>query len=216
VGRKIGFTNPQMWELYGVCEPIWAYVYDCSLVQERGDSSTYSLAGLTEPKIEPEIVFHFHRAPKAGTDLPTLLGCIDWVAQGFEIVQSHFSGWKFGAADAVADSGLHRALMVGHHVPRSRLGGNPIAVLENFSVKLLCDGKLREIGYGSNVLGHPVQALRYLIALLARQPQYTPVGAGEIVTTGTITTAQSIHAGEKWQTEMHGAELPNLKLALTA
>ena len=26
VGRKIGFTNPEMWDLYGVREPIWAPV----------------------------------------------------------------------------------------------------------------------------------------------------------------------------------------------
>jgi 2-oxo-3-hexenedioate decarboxylase len=30
VGRKNGFTNPEMWSIYGVSEPIWGYVYDTS------------------------------------------------------------------------------------------------------------------------------------------------------------------------------------------
>ena len=26
VGRKIGYTNPKMWSIYGVCEPIWGHI----------------------------------------------------------------------------------------------------------------------------------------------------------------------------------------------
>jgi hypothetical protein len=29
------------------------------------------------------------------------------VAHGYEIVHTHFPGWKFSAAQAVADGGLH-------------------------------------------------------------------------------------------------------------
>jgi 2-oxo-3-hexenedioate decarboxylase len=36
VGRKIGFTNPEMWSIYGVCEPIWGYIYDTTVVQFTG------------------------------------------------------------------------------------------------------------------------------------------------------------------------------------
>ena len=32
---------------------------------------------------------------------------VDWVAHGFEFVQSIFPGWRFQAADTVADVGLH-------------------------------------------------------------------------------------------------------------
>ena len=90
VGRKIGFTNPDMWALYGVHEPIWAYVYDSTVVRLRGELQTCSLGKFTEPKIEPEIIFHFHRSPPPDGDLASILACIDWVAHGFEIVQSHF------------------------------------------------------------------------------------------------------------------------------
>ena len=62
----------------------------------------FSLAGLAEPRIEPEIVFRLAAAPTPDMDERALLGCIDAVAHGFEVVQSIFPGWGFTAPDAVA------------------------------------------------------------------------------------------------------------------
>ena len=105
VGRKIGFSNPEMWSIYGVREPIGAYVHDNTVVQFSDGHTTCGIGGFTEPKIEPEIVFHFHSFPPSGGDVAAILACIDWVALGFEIVQLHFPGWKFRAADTIADGG---------------------------------------------------------------------------------------------------------------
>ena len=109
VGRKIGFTNPMIWAEYNVYEPIWGYVYNRTVhnLAEIGD--TFSLAGLAEPRIEPEIVFKLALTPAPGMDDTALLACIDWVGHGFEIVQSIFPGWKFSAPDTVVASGLHGA-----------------------------------------------------------------------------------------------------------
>src|SRR6516162_7857172 len=59
VGRKIGFTNRTVWAEYA---PIWGYVYDRTVhnLAEIGD--TFSLVGLAEPRIKPEIVFKLARA----------------------------------------------------------------------------------------------------------------------------------------------------------
>lgn len=57
VGRKIGFTNPDMWALYGVREPIWAHVYDTTVVHAPSGAAICSLCDFSEPKIEPEIIF---------------------------------------------------------------------------------------------------------------------------------------------------------------
>ena len=51
--------------------------------------------------------------------LAEIAGAIGWVAHGFEFVQSIFPGWRFKAADCVADGGLHGALFVG---PRRAVG----------------------------------------------------------------------------------------------
>ena len=212
VGRKIGFTNPDMWSRYGVSKPIWAYIYDTTVVRVSAKPETCSIGRFTEPKIEPEIVFHFRSAPPVGGNLSAILKCIDWVAHAFEIVQSHFPGWKFQAADTVADWALHGSLLVGEPQAVEGLGTDLIAALESFSIALSCDGEVREVGIGSNVLGSPLAAIAHLIAVLAKQPQYEPLQANEMVTTGTITTAQSVRVGETWRTELRGIALPGLSV----
>jgi 2-oxo-3-hexenedioate decarboxylase len=210
VGRKIGFTNPAMWAQYGVGEPAWAHVYDRTLRHIVAEGATCRIGRFTEPKIEPEIVLHFAVAPRAGAGLPEILGCVDWVAHGFEVVQCHFPGWKFRVADVVADWVLHAILLVGEPVPVAQLGPDPVAALENFTLALSCDREEREVGRGANVLGSPLKAIAYLLDVLAKQPQAEPLQAGELVTTGTITTAHAIRPGETWRTRLDGIALPGL------
>ncbi|MCS6945243.1 MAG: hypothetical protein RMK97_07515 [Sutterellaceae bacterium] len=107
VGRKIGFTNRSIWDEYDVYQPIWGWMYESILTIATQMPVTVSLRGLCEPRIEPEIVLHFAHAPRPGADAAQILSCVDWIAHGVEIVQSHFAGWKFTAPDTIADNGLH-------------------------------------------------------------------------------------------------------------
>jgi 2-keto-4-pentenoate hydratase len=216
IGRKIGFTNPDMWAKFGVCEPVWAYIYDTTVVYLQETRSACLVNRFAEPKIEPEIVFQFSTAPRAEDGLPGVLNAIGWVAHGFEIVQSHFPDWKFQAPDTVADCALHGALLIGPPQPMPLLGSDVIASLESFTLTLSCDGRLIETGKGSNVMGNPLAAIGHLLSVLANQPNYMPLEAGEIVTTGTITTAQSVQAGEIWRSEVQGIELPGLTVTFSA
>jgi 2-keto-4-pentenoate hydratase len=145
-------------------------------------------------------------------DPAELLACIDWIAHGFEIVQSHFPGWKFRAADTIADGALHGTLCVGEPQEVRRLGASLMSDLERFAIALSCDGNVRERGKGSNVLGSPLTAVAHLIAVLAKQSRTKPLQAGELVTTGTLTTALAIHAGETWTTELEGIAMPGISL----
>lgn len=215
VGRKIGFTNPAMWARYGVGAPVWAYMYDSTVRHVAPASARCSLVRFVEPRIEPEIVFHFHSAPPPGGDLAALLACIDWVAHGFEIVQSHFAGWKFQAPDAIADGGLHGELLVGPPQPVESLGGGLQKNLEAFTLELLCDGEIRDVGTGANVLGSPLAALAHLVAVLAEQSPLQPIQAHEIVTTGTLTGAYVLRPGQTWQTRLGGIGLPGLSVSFT-
>jgi 2-oxo-3-hexenedioate decarboxylase len=210
VGRKIGFTNAAMWSLYEVREPIWGYIYDTTVVRVPATKATCNIRHFAEPKIEPEIVFHFRTAPRPGDDLLAILGCVDWIAHAFEIVQSHFPGWKFQAADTIADGALHGTLLLGEPQAVDTPAMEVVAALEHFSLDLSCDGLLREQGRGSNVLGSPLAAIAHLMAVLARQPQYPPLQANEMVTTGTLTMAQPVKAGQTWRTELDGIALPGL------
>jgi len=210
VGRKIGFTNRTLWAEYNVYEPIWGYVYNLTVhnLAEIGD--TFSLVGLAEPRIEPEIVFKLALAPAPGMNEKSLLACIDWVAHGFEIVQSIFPGWKFSAPDTVVAFGLHGALVIG---PRHSIAAHAedwSRTLSTFEIDLKRDGTVVDHGRATNVLGGPVSALRHLVDILARDQVNPPLAAGEIVTTGTLTRALPAAARETWTTELTGVALDGI------
>jgi 2-oxo-3-hexenedioate decarboxylase len=214
VGRKIGFTNRTIWAEYGVHAPIWGYMYDTT-VRDIAPGDSFSLDGLQEPRIEPEIAFGLGRAPEPGMDEAQLLSCIDWVAHGFEIVQSIFPDWRFAAADTVAAFGLHGAFLCGERrTIRPEETSRWLAELATFSATLQCDGGPAIGGQASDVLGGPVTALGHLVDLLARDPANPPLGAGEIITTGTVTRAMPIAPGETWRTALEGIALDGLAVRL--
>ena len=55
-GRKIGFTNREMWKAFGVDSPIWGYATSRTTL-ELADLQVMSLNEFSEPRIEPEIMF---------------------------------------------------------------------------------------------------------------------------------------------------------------
>jgi 2-keto-4-pentenoate hydratase len=212
IGRKIGFTNRNIWPEYRVYEPIWGYVYDTTVQFLPSNGGECSLEAFALPRIEPEIIFHFHAAPPLTNDARAILACVDWVAHGYEIVQSHFRDWKFKVADTIADSALHGTLLVGETHAVEKLGSNLVERLATFTIDLACNGHVRDRGRGANVLDSPLLALAYLIGVLARQSEAMPIQAGELVTTGTLTAALPIAAGETWTTALDGLNLPGMNV----
>jgi 2-oxo-3-hexenedioate decarboxylase len=173
------------------------------------EEGSISLAGLCQPLIEPEIVFGL-RAPLPHTDDPVaLLGAVEWVGHGFEVVQCHFPEWKFEIADTIADGGLHGRYVVG---PRFKVeAGTEHALAEqlaSFTITLLRDGEPAADGGGELVLGSPLNALRHLVDVLESLPAHPRLEAGELVTTGTLTTALPIAPGQTWSTRVEGLGLP--------
>ena len=211
-GRKIGFTNRTIWKRYGVYEPMWGMVYDRTLVFSHNARARVSLAGLVQPRIEPEICFRLASAPppEAG-DADRLLESIDWVAHAIEIVQCHHPGWRVKIADCTADNGLHGRLIVGTPVPIGRLPdlAHRLPALE---VTLRCGERVVDHGVGANVLDSPLNALAFLIEVLAKQPEAPPLAAGEIITTGVLTDAHPVAAGETWSTTFEGLPLAGLEV----
>jgi 2-keto-4-pentenoate hydratase len=211
LGRKIGFTNRTIWKQYNVYAPIWGTMYD-KTVHDLSDAAALPLARFAEPRIEPEIVFGLASAPAPDMEEAALLSCVDWVAHGFEIVQSIFPQWQFAPADTVAANGLHGALLIG---PRRTIGSDAadwLRTLAAFKINLLCDGEVIDRGHAENVLGGPVSALRHLVGLLAGDTVNPPLAAGEIVTTGTLTRAMPVKPGETWSTQLDGVELDGIRL----
>lgn len=214
LGYKIGFTNRTIWPRYNVFEPIWAPVWDRTVRLLDGTEATTTLQGLVQPRLEPEVVFGFRASPRAGMTEAELTGCLAWVAHGYEIVHTHFEGWRFTAADTVADFALHGRLFVGPRVPVTAFArlGEELAALE---LTLACDGLVVDTGHGRNVLDGPLKALRLWVDAMAQRTPGWPLGAGDIVTTGTLTDAWPMAAGQVWQSRPSDPRLPGMRLTVT-
>jgi 2-oxo-3-hexenedioate decarboxylase len=216
LGRKIGFTNRTIWARYGVYLPMWAHVWDRTVHEAPQGRATLSLARFVHPRIEPEVVFGLSGPVSAGADATGVMESIEWIAPGFEIVQSHFPGWKFAAPDCTAALGLHGALVVGPRIALSAADRVELARrLPTFELVLRCGDAVVERGVGANVLDSPALALAHLAGVLARQPQFPALAAGEIVTTGTITDAWPVAPGETWTSDYGALGLPGITLSFT-
>ena len=216
LGRKIGFTNTTIWPIYGVSAPMWNFIYDSTVHDLAVVAGGFDLGGLAEPRIEPEIVLGLAAAPAAGMSDEEILGCVGWVAHGFEIVQSVYPGWKLSGAESAAAFGLHGVLLIG---PRHAIGSERQAWgerLRSFTLTLRKGGAAVAEGAGANVLGGPIQALRFLVEEVARYPVNAPIVAGEIVTTGTLTDAQPVASGDEWSTEVRGIPVAGISLAFAS
>ena len=199
-GYKIGFTNRNIWPRYSVFAPVWGTVWSSTL-QFCDGAGTVDLSGICQPRIEPEAVFGLRAAPPPDATLEQLFDCLDWVAAGFEIVQSHLPDWKFTAPDAVADGSLHARLLVGRKVPVRELAASAEALEQQLSaatVSLSQDGKTVEQGQGSNVLEGPLHALHYFMQELRHCPNAPDLQAGDVISTGTWTDAWPVSAGQTW------------------
>ena len=205
VGRKIGFTNRTIWPRYGVYEPIWGTVYDRTSIAAPGNLARVPLAGLVQPRIEPEICFGLKAAPQPGQ----ILEAIEWVAHSIEIVQCHHPEWRVKLADCTAGNGLHGRLVVGERIPVGQLPGLE-AALPKVEVVLSKGDREVDRGIGANVLDSPLLALAYFVKVLQEQPDAPPLRAGELVSTGTLTDAHPVAPGETWRTRIAGLPLPGL------
>lgn len=206
VGRKIGFTNRRIWPEYGVSAPNWGYVTDRTL-HDLGKTPSLPASRFIEPKIEPEIMFGLGGAPSAQMDAAALLDCIEWIALGYEIVQSIYPNWRFAAADTAAANAMHGALLVGERhavAPRKR---EWLRELADFKVELLCNGEVMDRGEAANVLDGPLKVLAYLTGMLSDDRHNPPLAAGEILSTGTLTRALDIKAGQSWTARVSGIAL---------
>ncbi|HYP83392.1 2-keto-4-pentenoate hydratase [Variovorax sp.] len=205
VGYKIGFTNRTIWERYAVFAPIWGTVWDSTVSHaDASGNGTLDLKALAQPRLEPEVVFGLRATPPRSATLEQVFDCVDWLAAGFEVVQSHCADWKFSAAETVADSGLHGRLLVGPPTPVRDLAATGEALdelLAGLGLRLWNGTRQVDEGVGRNVLDGPLHALLHFVQEIGQLPGAPELAAGDIVTTGTWTDAWPVQPGQQWRSE---------------
>lgn len=217
VGRKVGYANKAMWRVLKLETLVWAHMYEATVHSSHGNSAALAVAHPRSLKIEPEIVFGLKQPfTGEGLDAAAALAATDWLALGFEIIDCPFPEWKFQPGDFVASFGLHAALVIGEKIQvRPELIPTLVEELPRFKVRVKKNGELVEEGSGKNSLKSPALCLAELGAAIARRFPSQPLGAGEIVSSGTLTAGHLTSQGELWTAEVEGISLPSLTLRLT-
>ena len=199
VGKKIGFTNRNIWNVYNVSEPIWGPITSKSVSFTETNFQKIDLSRFCEPRIEPEVVICLKEKPHHCDDNLNIF--IDWIAPGFEIVDSIYPNWAFALPDTIASGGLHGCLVVGKKLI---INNDVERDLVDLKVRLFKGASFEEEGTGANVLDGPVSAIRYLHKSLAGIKNQVLLSSGNIITTGTMTDAKPVFPGEKWTGKFEG------------
>ena len=219
-GRKVGFTNPALWTDAGLAHPVWGTMFEETVTRTGpdGGAPAISMAGSVEPKIECEVVVVLRSVPARGDRGAAVARHVAEIGLGFEIVDSPYPGWNMRPTDAVAVGGLHHALAVGPLVPVTdpeTTAAAMAALRVSMSRAPARDPAAFEpvaAGEGRMVLGNPLDAVGVLVEMAADHG--SPLSAGEVVTTGSLTPPLAAAAGEAYRAEA-GGTLPSTGVALT-
>jgi 2-oxo-3-hexenedioate decarboxylase len=215
VGVKVGFANKAMWRALKLETLVWAHMYDGTVRFADTNEATLSIGKMVQPKIEPEIVFKLREEIPAGADAATTLAAVEWLARGFEIIDCVYPDWKFTPVDFVASYGLHAGLIVGSPLQVALLD-IPLLVeqLASFTVTLQKNGETVAQGSGRNSLKSPALCLAELSMAMSRSGER--LFSGELISSGTLTEAQLLMAGETYTAVVDGLGVEPLSVQITA
>jgi 2-keto-4-pentenoate hydratase len=214
VGLKVGYANKAVWRALKLETLAWASMYDDTVTFATAGAATLAVGRMIAPKIEPEIVVRLASAVPAGlTDAVAVLGHVEWLALGFEIIDCPYVDWKFQPPDFVAAYGLHAALVVGEpYRPAADTLGTLAEQLASCKVTLSRNDAVAAEGGGKNVLRSPALCLAELAS--ARDRAGVPaLAAGALVSTGTMTESQPMASGDRWTARLDGLPLRALTLS---
>lgn len=213
IGVKVGFANRAMWRVLKLDTLVWAHIYDDTVRLAIDNAATLDIGRMVAPKLEPEIVFQLKSPVPEGADAAAALGAVEWIALGFEVIDTVYPEWKFTPVDFVASYGLHAALIVGS--PLTIDASNDAALAEQlaaFTVSVQKNGEKVAEGSGKNSLKSPALCLAELASAMAKAG--TPLQAGALISSGTLTEAQLAVSGDRFTATVDGIALPPLSVTV--
>ncbi len=214
VGWKVGYANKAMWRVLKLETLVWAHMYDDTVHYASAGAADYSLPPHRAPKIEPEIVFKLKDpVATAGLDAAAVLGLVEWLAIGFEIIDCPFPDWQVKPTDFIAAFGLHLGLVIGE--PLKVDAASIPALVEqvaSFKLKVSKNDEFVEEGSGRNSLRSPALCLAELGGAMLKRGE--SLAAGDLISSGTLTAGHLIQRGESWRVDVEGLPLAPLAIGL--
>ncbi len=190
VGYKIAYINPEVQKRLGIPSPMFGRLLEGRIARSpaRLDSGRFF-----NRLVETEFAFRMARALPARDapfDLERVTESVAAVIPSIEIADTRYADWqKVAPLDAVADNALGSHWVGG--APFEDVRALDLAALE---VITSVNGREASRGRGANVIGSPLEALRWLANELARMGR--ALEPGEIVTTGCCMDILALDPGD--------------------
>lgn len=182
-GYKISMTSPETQALFDSSEPVFGPF------TERQSISELSLADYNIPFAELELVFYVNERLTIEDDAESILSKCT-VAPALELPDGRYHDWfpNISKYEVVADCAVAGAIVIGE--ARSA----DYAELDNITGTLLFNGEEIKRGQSSEVMGHPVNAMHWLIEKLHSQGKQ--LEAGQFVSSGTFILPVKLEIGK--------------------
>jgi 2-keto-4-pentenoate hydratase len=195
IGYKIACTNVTAQRQLHVDAPFSGRLLSAFYFESSPEKAARVEAGQFFMRVvEAEFAFEMARdlpsatAPRSREEIAA---AVKGVLPGIEIVDSRFDDWtSIGAPSLIADNACNAAWVKGRLVADWQH-----IDLAAQAVRVTVNGKVLREGRGSNVLGHPLHALEWLVNNLSARG--LGLKAGQYVTTGVTTEVYMADRGDR-------------------
>lgn len=188
VGWKAGLTSKAKMDQMGVDKPSIGFLTDA---MARPENSVVRTDDLVHPRVECEIAF-VTKAELTGPncDRAAVLAATDFVVPAIEVIDSRYEAFKFDLESVIADNSSSIRYVA---------GGRPRYLedieVDNIGVVMEKNGEIVEMGSSSAVLGHPADAVAFLVNIM-HDIGAGALPAGSFVMSGGITAAVAVEPGD--------------------
>ncbi|MBV8848527.1 MAG: fumarylacetoacetate hydrolase family protein [Methylobacteriaceae bacterium] len=173
IGWKVGLTAKAIQEQFGFHEP----VFGC-ILEMLPSGHVFGAAELINPGFETELCIRLARDLQSEVSIEQVRDAVEAIHPSFEIIETRGDFVK-QISLALADNAQQRAVVLGTPVP---LGAD--MALDNVETRVELNGQEVAAGFGSAVLGNPLNSIAWLAGKLGQYGQR--LHAGDIVMTGSF------------------------------
>ncbi|HXY67760.1 MAG TPA: fumarylacetoacetate hydrolase family protein [Mycobacterium sp.] len=194
VGHKIGLTSPAVQRQLGVDQPDSGVLFADMQV---ASGATVTTNMLLQPKVEAEIAFILAEDLEGDLSDSRIRAAAGIAMPAIEIVDSRVRDWSISIVDTIADNGSSALFVLGSEVAAA-------ADLDFVSrtMRLTQDDVVVSSGRGSDCLGSPLNALRWLAR--TAQDNGSPLRAGHIVLSGALGPMVPVRPGSSYTADIDG------------
>jgi 2-oxo-3-hexenedioate decarboxylase len=195
VGAKLGLTSKAKQRQMQVSQPLYGRLTSDMVLDPL---EPLALDDYIHVRAEPEVGFLIGDEIASPATVPAVLAATEAVFAAVELIDSRYDGFRFRLPDVVADNASAAGVVVGS-VSRAPQDARDLRLL---GTVLRRNGAVVATAAGAAALGHPAQAVAWLVdALAARGETLAP---GSIVLSGALTDAIPVTAGDVITVEVEG------------